>query len=210
MSEIFMLASLLLKHRETGVLATLPLPSDGAVVVAGAYKGDTVDFLRTLHGPDLRILAYEPQLWAVDILRERFGHDPNVTVRPYGLGIQDGNFDMAEFGTDGCTFEARGAHSLTQWGHGDMADAVQALQREGVSLLDLAVFNMEGYEYRLLPYLAEHRWIERIRYLLVQFHHAQSMPYQKMRELFAETHDVFWDYGPSWVCWRLREPVGAL
>lgn len=149
---------------EAPVLANMPL-AGGVAVIAGAYKGDTMAFLAE-HHPDLAIFAFEPQLWAVDKIRER--NIPNVRTFPYGLGIDNRRDAMLyEHDTDAASFiNIPGARTF---GIVELKDARGVFGFLGLTSIDLFLMNIEGYEYQLLPYLIEYglpvkRWV-------VQFHH---------------------------------------
>lgn len=131
---------------EAPILAELEL-NGGDIVVAGAYKGDTVAFLRE-HHPKSMVFAYEPQIWAFRQLRERFSHDPRVHVFSYALGvISDGSHPMHEFGTD--------AGSLLSLPDYRTIDFVSVVDAQFMRNTQPALFfmNIEGYELRLIPYL---------------------------------------------------------
>src|SRR5260221_14603145 len=97
-----------LDHVEAPVIAGLDLPADDAfVIVAGAYKGDTIAFVRH-HFPYSFILGYEPQEWAVDVCLERFAGDERIHIYPFALGVHNNEAAlMYEYETDACSLVPR-------------------------------------------------------------------------------------------------------
>lgn len=140
------------------ILKSLITADAPTIVVAGAYKGLVVDYLATLY-PSAPVLGYEPQGWAYEVARERNSIHKNAKIYPYGLGVETkDSVPMGEFSTDACSF----LEDSGERGFGNLEDAALHLG-PGV---DLLVINMEGYEYKLLPYLL--RFAPKA--LAVQFH----------------------------------------
>lgn len=191
------LLDLVKRHREMAVLASLPLDQKfGVVVVAGAYKGDTVAFLRGLYGPDLKIVGYEPQFWAYRLLTDRFSGDCNISIYNVALGHEDGFFAMKAFGTDACAFIeplVKTYNPLTDRS-GYMIDAEENLCGLDVMLL---VLNVEGYEHTLLKHM-ENMLLPGIKWVLVQVHGPGGY-----REALASYHEQKWSAG-NWELWELR------
>lgn len=156
-------------HVEAPLLATLPLPARPHIVVAGAYKGDTVRFLLH-HYADAYIRAYEPQQWAL----EQVPVDDRVDRRAYGLCTCNGQAAMHSVGTDAASMQAAHEDTDNTRRHEmlPVRDAVQELAEYKDKPLSLMVLNVEGYEYVLLPYLLD-SGIVPVR-LLVQFHHYKT------------------------------------
>lgn len=206
MSDLDEMLDLIKRHREVAVLASLDvhLKPLSKAIVAGAYKGDTIAFLRGLY-PNMEVYGYEPQHWAFDILAARFGVDLKVHCFNYGLGVRDEELPMGEWGTDACSFVpdplAR-AHGVGQLR--DTANVFKDLFPEPV---DLVVFNLEGYEYQLLDYLYRQSLTGRMANIMVQFHDMEISPYREIMDLLATTHHEVWRHSnwSHWV-WQLWKP----
>lgn len=178
----------------------------------GAFNGRwTADMLA--RWPDIHITCFEPQDWCVAQLWERFLDEVTagrVTIVPFALGDRPGRFHMGDWGTDGCSFTK--GHTWTREnpsrlsGEGRMADAVQLVaQRPEITL---AMINIEGYEYALLPHLAQAGLLGRFRQLGVQMHPGLApagWDSDRLRALLLETHELTWDYGDVLSAWRRRE-----
>ncbi len=186
------------------------LRKDAVVVEVGGYRGRWAAEIAERYDPILHI--YEPQPWAYDALCGRFYGNRRVVVYNFALGIEDAIVDMGAFGTDGASMLRDSAYmedyegSRNKMGSVTVHDAARELGTLGE--IDLMLMNIEGYEYLLLPYMAEHGLLARVRYLMVQFHgwaeDALDVSYEATRELIGETHDVLWDYERTLTAWERR------
>lgn len=196
MSDFEQLLALVKAHREAAVLASLWLNEKSKVVVAGAYKGDTIAFLDGMFGCEIH--GYEPQEWAYNECVKRFAGRLNVYVHPYAIGAECGELPMGEVGTDAASFVpdlAARTHGTGMMYWIDQAFEDAKLDGE----IDLCVFNMEGYEYKLLPYMAEHGIIQRVKHLVIQFHDMDE-PYIEAMKLLGQTHIMRWEHA-NWNHW---------
>lgn len=173
------------------------------VVVAGAYKGKLIDLLTDLY--TCICYGYEPQVWAAmeatERLKKKGGY---ATIHPYGLGVDDVELPMGEFHTDACSFVRWGPGTREQ-GTGWTREATKELSKyfPGDAHIDLAVINMEGYEFVLLPYLIDTGWLDRIDRLAIQWHLDLNLwDSQDMDDLLAimeeRGHKVVRDERPDW------------
>lgn len=179
---------------------TWPLDANSTVWVVGAYAGQTVRMLHERYAP--KIHAFEPQVPMLNQLDALAL--PGVATYPFGLGDRDGIFPMGEVGNDAASFVADMGIARTH-GVGRMAD-VRGFIEEHPEPVDLAVINIEGYEFVLLPYLIDANLLGHFEHLMVQFHvnFPLASGYGALRERIGETHDLLWDYGPAWVAWRRK------
>lgn len=177
------------------------LPRASVCIVAGAFEGNVMELLDEVYSPDL-IVGFEPQRWAYEYSSDRLVERPNCLVVPYGISAGErGRFPMGEFHTDGCSFMNVGSRDQ---GSGVLFPMDEVLHRLRLPAIDLAVFNMEGYEYRLLPYIFEKGLQHRIDRFAVQFHttFGDSETYQKIVTVLGSTHKLTIDDFPRWVYWR--------
>lgn len=199
------LADLLPRHREAAMLALLDLPPGGVCIVAGGYKGDTADFLRKVHRS--RVYAFEPQEWAVTELQERFAGDHWVQVRPFGLGSTNADgMPMGEYGNDACSF-LFDRSTVRTVGKGDLRDVAQVWKEEGIGYLDLLLLNMEGYEYVLLPYMADRGLLACVGNVVLQIHEHVAVEGVALGSVLRQTHEIVADFGPAWQWWRRKRAV---
>lgn len=202
MSDFDTLADLLPRHREAAMLALLDLPSGSVSIVAGGYKGDTAAFLRSMHKG--RVFAFEPQQWAAALLQDRFSGDGWVTVRGFGLGSTNAEgVDMGEYWTDACSFlfDPKAVRAI---GTGDLRDVAEVWKEEGIGVADLLLLNMEGYEYVLLPYMADRGLLACVGNIVLQIHEHVAVEGVALGSILRQTHDLVADFGPAWQWWRRK------
>lgn len=186
------------------------LTRESVVFDVGAFEGKWAAQIAARYNPALYL--FEPQYTGSHIDRLRAGlQGRNYLLLPYALGERNAELPMGEWDTDGCSFllteedARRPGNTRTQMGRGLMVDAAVWLDGFAVKNIDLASINIEGYEYRLLPYLMETGYIRRFERLAVQFHlfvpGAEQMA-DAIRSRLAETHQLLWDAFPTWVAWE--------
>lgn len=187
------------------------LRKDAVVVEVGGYRGRWAAEIAERYDPILHV--YEPQAWAYDALYSRFNGNRRVYLYNFALGTEDAVVDMGAFGTDGASLLRDGVYmedyegSRSKMGSVTVHDAARELGALGE--IDLMLMNIEGYEYVLLPYMAKHGLLARVRYLMVQFHEWAEehvgVSYEATKQLIGETHDVLWDeYGRVLIAWERR------
>jgi FkbM family methyltransferase len=178
------------------------LPPNSTIIIAGAYQGKVVQLLADLYPNYERIIGFEPQQWAVERARERLVHSkyPRTPIFPHAIGIENGTFPMGEWNTDACSFINTGVRDT---GEGKMLEFDGEMYGLGVRRIDLAVLNMEGYEFKLMPYLREIGWAERIDRIACQWHvNLGAGGYEEIDEeinAWQELgHKVIYDHRPQW------------
>lgn len=157
----------------------LELTESSLVVIVGAYKGITADLINQLYHPWL-IQCYEPQPWAFKVLMEVAMAASNIEAFNYGLGVAAEVLPMGEWNTDACSFINVGPGSREQ-GEGVLTPADWAIKGH----VDLLLINIEGYEFKLLPYLRAKGILPRVDALAVQWH-LDLVPEYTEREMDAE------------------------
>lgn len=147
------------------------LPPESYIVVIGAYKGITMELMRELYHPQWMI-GYDPQRWALDEAHKRLDYNSNdyALIGAALVTNEDAKSDlpMGEWNTDACSLINIGPGSRQQ-GVALTLDAEFALGLHK-GPIDLMIMNIEGYEFKLLPYLAEKNILEKINRLAVQWH----------------------------------------
>lgn len=178
-------------------------------MVAGAYKGKVMQLLADMYPDYGIILGFEPQPWARFQAEYRLKEYKWAIVEDYGIGTKTGTFTMGEWETDGCSFVNIGESAL-QHGEGRLVDAVDIFDTFGFreeTPLDLAVFNMEGYEFDLLPYMIEKELMQYVKRIAVQFHHGfgNDFDFQETLKGLSLTHKLVIDEMPQWGYWERRD-----
>lgn len=183
----------------------LVLPDHCRIVVAGAFEGRLMRLLAEMYPEHELILGFEPQTWAAKNCARNTAHYNNMVVIPMGLLADKRVMEtilLGEYGTDACSMLG----APREQGIGEFSDAYTLL--DAWAPFDLFVMNMEGFEYRLLEYLAE-RGPGYIQQFAVQFHEKyERSPYHTvelsryMREKYGAP--IYYDY-PRWVYWAWRQ-----
>lgn len=155
----------------------LYVPAGATVVVAGAYRGKVMEYMLRTFPSIGQIHGYEPQIWAAKEAKAAVSAWPNAYVHPYALGSKTAaSQPMGEFNTDGCSFLG----GQRDQGVGDLNDVYHEFNQEYFKPngIDLAIFNMEGYEYVLVPYMLDHLFSGQgqPRSLAIQFHQQFTVP----------------------------------
>ena len=190
-----------------------PLTTESLVVEVGGFKGRWASEIARRY--QCRVQLFEPQRWAADLAGEAFrGSGARWEVHHYGLSTAEdaGEREMGAWGTDGCSL-LKGAEYMETYegsrdklGIGRFRDALPVLAELGE--IDLLMMNIEGYEYRLLPYLIDGGAFDHIRYLAVQFHAAfegDGHEFERLYRAIEQTHyDLGWGFGKPLITWGRR------
>jgi FkbM family methyltransferase len=184
------------------------LDASSTVVDVGAFQGEGTQDIFELYR--CRIYAFEPCPAFFRELEARFAGNPQVTTVPVGLGAADAVLPMQVLGPGSTVHGEPGAGATTvDVSIRDVAAMLDELRLERVDLMEM---NIEGAEYDLLERMIETGWIERVRYLLIQFHewypHAHRRRRQIRRKLRA-SHDEVWNHPWIFELWchrRLPHP----
>lgn len=149
------------------------------------------------------LTIFEPQPWAVYKLLKRFEGLDKIEIRDYGLHIEDTWMDIGGFETDGA-----GVFSLHE--------PVQQVQFRDVFQemknfpfpIDMALMNIEGMEFILLPEMIARGWMEKFTYFWCQFHPGLVQDgHTKAQKIFwgmEHTHEELWNCYPTAVAWKRR------
>lgn len=197
-------------HDQDFVLYDWPISQDSTVVEIGGFQGNWASGMIDKCHPH-RMIIFEPQTWAHDRMKNRFSGYNNVELLNYGLHRFNGVFPMGDFNTDGCSlvknFESMKADNR-EMGYGNFRNIAQAFDELKLSHIDVCLMNIEGYEFELLGLMRHLNLMERIGYLLVQFHLFAAGPnnhlYDDERSMMDAAYKVRWDYGSTMVSWEVN------
>lgn len=171
-----------------------PLAAESVVLEVGSYKGRWALQIARRYNPHL--YCFEPQQWACEVTRRVLAGFEKAQVFNFGLADRDGDGVLFNAGTDGA--------SLVQPG-GEMEDialqeATAVLNDLNIKRIDLALFNIEGYEYTLLPYLFN-CGVFPLR-LMVQCHDLPGRDYRDLHDLLAVHYRPLWNFGTMLSAWE--------
>lgn len=207
-------------HRETSPLLELPPEGENRTIfVIGAYSGTVAGLLIKQH-PTYEYHLFEPQDWAYEQLREKFGDLNNVHTHQFGLGDRSGTFQMALRGAYDCTFmRASVPFDDDSKFDAELVEFGEFMERESIDDIYYATLNIEAYEYVLLPHMAQIGWLERCQVLGLSWHDntlfnspvpgpytwlgEQVLQYEDIQELLVKTHEIHLEID-NWQTWKRR------
>lgn len=198
------------------------LPAEGAIVEVGGFEGRWLGLMHAAHGAR-RYVAFEPQTWAHERMRERWVRaradampclrdECSLEILPYGLGIEAGTFTMGGWGTDANSFllddafyEAHPEEGRNERGQGELRLVEEVFDELALAKVAALMVNIEGYEYKLLPHMYGAGLLARCEIIGVQFHRVHDDEHftreGMIRGLIEETHRLLWDY-PALTAWK--------
>lgn len=171
---------------------------DGAARVweIGGFEGRWAAQIVQKFDPYMEI--FEPQAWAVARLKERFLREKKVDIQPFGLWVTDASLPLYHIGTDGASLLNPGVHSEVC----QFMDIYNRVYAE----VDLALMNIEGAEFVLLPYMIGNDLMRHFRFFWCQFHPGLvtegETRFLRIFEGLNRTHRVKWNFYPTAVAWE--------
>jgi FkbM family methyltransferase len=180
----------------------IQLTDKSVVFDFGGYVGDVSWRFHSHYRPNLHI--FEPVPRFLSILRERFEGCSNITIHPFAIGATERReiFGIGAAGT--------GAFAKTQESVEVAFLEARTVLRNLPQAVDLAVINIEGGEYELIPALHGCDFLKKINKLLIQFHYVGESPAkarENCRSLLSATHELEWSYDFIWESWHLKGPA---
>lgn len=178
-----------------------PLTRDSIVVEVGAYRGRWSSQIAERYG--CKVFAYEPQPWAFDQLVTLSERYPNLIPFNHAIGLLDGSYPMGEWNTDACSFLHVGER---EQGVGRMREATQVfaeILRHGK--IDLVMMNIEGYEYKLVPYMLDMGICTVVERMCIQWHtfvEDAKVQHDVISEKFRDQgFELLWSFFPTLEAW---------
>jgi FkbM family methyltransferase len=176
-----------------------PLNSESVVLDVGGYHGDWAEKIATKF--DSKVYIFEAAPLFADQIRKRLCSNHKVNVYSYGLADADGQEKLFLDADSSSRFRGT-AHVNVSFRDVDIA-----LSEIGLKQIDLIKINIEGGEFPLLRRMLETGWVDRCRYLQIQFHEFVSDARSQrmwLRERLSETHDEMWNYEFVWESWKRK------
>jgi FkbM family methyltransferase len=181
-----------------------PLDESSHVWEIGGFEGRwAAQIYEKFH---CNITIFEPQLWAVERMQERFKGMDKIEIRPYGLWMFNSTMALGDYYTDGASLYK------TESGKPKDVGFFRSVHREIRNFeppIDLALMNIEGAEYDLLPVITSSGLIKRMKRFWCQFHPTLVLNGSKRTELvfsqIEKTHRMLWNCFPFAVAWKVKE-----
>lgn len=177
-----------------------PLDENSHIWEIGGYEGRWVQQMWDRY--HCNITVFEPQLWAVRKMQERFKGIDKIEIRPYGLWLNDNVMGMGNFDTDGASVVSHDASKAMGSGlFHDFYDVISSFNFN----INLCLMNVEGAEYSLIPNMITSDQMGRFEFFWCQFHpdlyeDAGARTWE-IFEKMLKTHDLLWDCFPTAVAW---------
>lgn len=177
-----------------------PVGPDSVVWEIGGFEGRWASQMVETYDPYISI--FEPQQWAVQILRKKFKGNPKVKIFPHGLWTHDSALPLWEHDTDGASVVKQAGRTR------EICDFADIFQAGGGTVVDVCLMNIEGGEFVLLPYLIGLDQMRLFRFFWCQFHPGvMRLAKEKTKLIYRgleKTHHVLWDYYPTAVAWERK------
>lgn len=178
-----------------------PIDENSLVWEIGGYEGRWAAQMVEKYNPYIEI--FEPQGWAVEKMKERFKENPKITIHPYGLWVDNVWLRMGDYFTDGA--------SVMKPPEGDHLVELRGIYDElffgDYKKISVGLINIEGAEFKLLPFMITSGVIMHFEYFWCQFHEFADPEGKQTDFIYTnldKTHDPLWDHYPTAVAWKRR------
>lgn len=178
-----------------------PIDEHALVWEVGGFTGRWAGQMVEKFHPIMHI--FEPQIWLVERLVERFYAVPGVSIQPIGLWTHHAYLSLQEHDTDGASVVRTEGRKSEVCRFEDIYSFLRIS-----APVDVCLMNIEGSEFVLLPYLLGLGMMESFRFFWCQFHPGivqfGEEKYARICEGMSRTHRVRWDYYPTAVAWERK------
>ncbi|MCB0977646.1 MAG: FkbM family methyltransferase [Acidimicrobiales bacterium] len=186
------------------------LDADSVIVDVGAFTGHVAEEFFDLYGAHVH--AFEPSPRFHDEMARRLEGNDHIHPYNYGLGKADATMALSEDGMASSFEIAASYRDGTPTTTVSIRDAAAAFDEIGLERIDFIKINIEGGEFDLIDRLYETGWLDRTRYVLVQFHEwydkAELRRWKSRRQLKA-THRELWSCPWIYEMWCHRDQLPA-
>jgi FkbM family methyltransferase len=178
-----------------------PLNENSVVFDVGGYKGEFASQIFDKY--NCTIYVFEPIPEFFDIIKGKFSH--NRKVKPFCFGLSDKTMSTEISLLDNSSsLYVQQENAITI----QLQRAVDFINEQSISDIDLIKINIEGAEYNLLEDLIAADYISRFKNIQVQFHdfvveHAKERMNNIQTQL-AKTHELTYQYEFVWENWKLK------
>lgn len=187
-------------HGDETLALDWPIDQHALVWEIGGYEGRWAAQMVEKYNPLMHI--FEPQIWAVKRLVDRFRTMPSISIHPYGFWTHHAFLRLWEHDTDGASVMRNDGRTS------EICEFEDIYAFLNVDPVDVCLMNIEGAEFVLLPYLIGLGMMDHFRFFWCQFHPGLvQFGEEKYSRIYANlnnTHRVLWDYYPTAVAWERR------
>ena len=175
------------------LLLSWDIPDNGVAIVIGGYQGATCGMILERY-PKCKLYTFEPQVSMYKVLKPK-SLELNYKAYNYAIGTQDGTLPMVKAGSDFCSFVIDGPTNSI----GEMREFGSVMKELGITDIAWMHFNIEKYEYILIPYLIETGWIKHIKQFVVATHdYHDTTAWTRLYESICKSHTLWWRERQFW------------
>ncbi len=180
------------------------LNTDSLVFDIGGYGGQWANNIFSKYS--CRIYIFEPILEFAKNIEARFEKNQKIITYNFGLGDRTKLAKICVNENASSLFRSTSAISQNV----KIVRAVDFLNENDITELDLMQINIEGGEYDLLEDLIQSREIRKIKNIQVQFHdfipHAKTRRNNIQIEL-RRTHELTYQFPFVWENWHIKQSI---
>ena len=193
------------------------LNSSSLIVEVGGNVGHDTHRFITLYNAS--IITFEPLIPMWRGLKKRFKSNPNVDVRPYGLGKRAKNLSIELRGSqnDGTSVLRKlsgGRKSkIEQIQVISIIEAIENIRKTRTQhgIIDMISINCEGCEFEVLPALIASNMLQYFRIVQFATHTGliaeTSCIYCQIQQALERTHRTIYHYRLLWEAWLVHSNV---
>jgi len=149
-----------------------------------------------------KIYIFEPVPQFADKIKDRFSKNKNITVYGFGLSNKTCHGKISIERDSSSIFKKSSNMQSIK-----LIRAIDFIQENNISKIDLIKINIEGAEYDLLEHLIECGFIKNIHDIQIQFHGFIPNAEERMAKIqneLTKTHYLTFQYPFVWENWRIK------
>lgn len=177
---------------------TYPLKKESIVFDIGGYEGAWASDIFSKY--QCKIDVFEPAQKYIHYLKDRFFHNENITIHPFGLSNKNEEIKFQVTNDRSSAFIDKGESEIVT-----MIRISDFIKKNNIYHIDLMKMNIEGGEYDLLEDLLKENLIKNIDNIQIQFHSFVPNAINRMKKIQAElikTHHLTYQYEFVWENWE--------
>ena len=162
------------------------------ILDVGAYIGLSVIYFKSIY-PNSKIVAFEPNLFAREILEENIfvNNLKDVTVLPYAIDSSEGKRDL-HIDTSDNNWQSTASFFKNSWNGKYPNDSSISVETKKLSTflkdktVDLLKLDIEGLEKNVLEESKE--FLTSIKNIIIEYHPIKKQNFKKILSILKESH----------------------
>jgi FkbM family methyltransferase len=187
------------------LFSDLGLDVKSRVVDIGGYVGDSTNEIVSRFGS--RVFVFEPVPDFVRQLNLRFKDNELVEIFGFGIASQTCKKKFELLGDETTVLDASktSTKNVIEVPFMEVSKVAELISWGAhLQAIDLAIINIEGGEYELIPTLSDANLLQYTKTILIQFHQISAesrLQRSEVREILATTHKLTYSYDWLWERW---------